>query len=230
MDPVVETPARDKILYGRRKGPKLSARRQALLRDMLPGLTLDLASLGNPEQPERPLWLEIGFGKGEHIAMQAERNPEVTIIGCEPFINGVAALLVTIEEQTLNNISIHPDDARQVLDALPEASLDRAFLLHPDPWPKARHERRRFLSHKNLDKLSRALKVGAELRIQTDHSGYARWAMVQLNDRDDFCWCADGPGDWQRRPDDWPETRYETKARQSGRDRVYLRFERVPQS
>ena len=174
----------------------------------------------------RPLWLEIGFGSGEHLAAQAAANPQVGVIGAEPFLNGVVGALGHVQTQALGNIRLHMGDALDVLDRLPDASLARAFLLHPDPWPKTRHAKRRFVNPGPLGLLAAKLMPGAELRIGTDHPVYCRWTLLQMAQHRDFEWLAATPGDWQVRPDDWPPTRYETKARRLGHEVWYLRFRR----
>lgn len=175
----------------------------------------------------RPLWLEIGFGSGEHLAAQAAAHPDVGLIGCEPFLNGVVGALNHIRDGGLDNVRLYMGDALDVLDRLAPASLERAFLLHPDPWPKARHARRRFVNPGPLDLLASRLKPGAELRIGTDHPVYLRWTLMQMAARRDFTWQADGPADWSARPLDWPATRYEAKARRKGHEVWYLRYRRA---
>jgi len=224
-----------KQFYGRRKGQTLSARQERLLRDVLPRVSFATHSIDpghlNPEDlfnmPPPEVWLEIGFGKGEHLALQAKANPDVGIIGCEPFVNGVAGLVTKIHEQNLQNIRIYPDDARHVLMALQPGSIDRVFLLHPDPWPKARHAKRRFVSGENLDALSRVMKTGAELRIGTDHPTFMAWTMIHMQDRSDFKWTANCAANWRDRPSDWFETRYAQKAKKTEDQCVYLRFVRT---
>ncbi len=175
----------------------------------------------------RPLWLEIGFGGGEHLAAQAAAHPQVGLIGCEPFLNGVVGALNHIRDGDLDNVRLYMGDALDVLDRLLPASLDRAFLLHPDPWPKARHARRRFVNPGPLDLLASRLKPGAELRIGTDHPVYLRWTLMQMAARRDFVWVAASSRDWSERPADWPPTRYEVKARAKGHEVWYLRYHRV---
>ena len=201
---------------------------------MLPQLQIPLQS-GKPLDPwalfdSRParLWLEIGFGAGEHAAWQAEHHPDVGLLAAEIFVNGVASLLRHVAERGLANIRIHPEDVRPLIAALPEACLDRVFLLHPDPWPKARHAERRFVGPANLDALARVMADGAELRIASDHPVYKIWALEQMSKRRDFEWLARCAGDWRARPDDWPETRYERKAKGEGRASLYLRYRRRP--
>ncbi len=178
--------------------------------------------------PHRPsaVWLEIGFGNGEHLAEQARRHPEVGFIGSEVFVNGIAALLRHIERLGLTNVRIFDDDARLLLTSLPEASITRAFLLFPDPWPKARHAKRRFVGPANLAILANLLADSAELRIATDDPGYTRWTLQHLSDRAEFSWLARRPSDWRDPPADWVETRYQRKAVAAGRRPIFLRFER----
>ena len=176
---------------------------------------------------DRPLWLEIGFGAGEHLAGQAEANPDTGLIGCEPFLNGVVGALGQIERLGLANVRLYMGDALEVFERLPDASLDRAFLLHPDPWPKARHAKRRFMNTGPLDVIAAKLKLGGEFRFGTDHPVYCRWAMMQMNRRRDFEWLVERPADWQARPGDWRETRYEAKARRLGHEVWYFRYRRV---
>ena len=193
------------------------------MQELLPRLRLDA---GAP-LPAGPLWLEIGFGGGEHLAWQAARNPDATLIGCEVYRNGIAALLAQIDREGLANIRIWPEDARDLLDRLPDASIDRAFLLFPDPWPKTRHAERRFVAGTNLDALARILKPGAALRVATDDPVYLRWTLELLPVHPAFRWQVAGPADWRQRPTDWPATRYERKALAAGRKPAYLRFSRI---
>jgi tRNA (guanine-N7-)-methyltransferase len=219
--------------HGRRRGRRLPPYRQDLIADLLPRLrvappsaggTLDLASLF--PQPPSQLWLEVGFGSGEHLAEQARRHPEIGFIGCEVFVNGVAALVGQVQRLRLANIRIFDDDARLLLATLPEASIDRAFLLFPDPWPKTRHAKRRFIGPANLATMAHILADAAEFRVATDDAGYVRWALQQLIGHPDFRWKATGPGDWRSPPDDWVETRYQRKAMAARRRPVFLCFQR----
>jgi len=221
--------------YGRRHGHRLRRNRQDLLTTLLPELRVDLPSDGGLLDLDRlfagpvaDFWLEVGFGAGEHLAAQARANPDVGIIGCEPFVNGVASLLARVRDENLTNIRILDDDARLLFDALPDARIGRAFTMFSDPWPKKRHHRRRFLSPETLDSLARILGDGAELRFASDHMGYVSWALRHVTGHRDFLWPARGPGDWRRRPDDGFETRYESKARIRGATCVYLSFLRRP--
>lgn len=221
-------------IFGRRRGKTLRPGRQRLLENLLPRLTVPVDTMPADADPRRlfadameDVWLEIGFGKGEHLACQAEAHPQMGIIGCEPFLDGVGTLLRHVEEQDIRNIRILPDDARLLLERLGPATLGRVFILFPDPWPKARHHKRRFIRDETLDLLARVMKPGAELRIATDHSDYATWILMHMRRRPDFEWQIDRPADCQVRPDDWPATRYEEKALREGRQPVYLRYRRT---
>ena len=174
-----------------------------------------------------PVWLEVGFGGGEHLIHQAEQNPDVGIIGCEPYINGVATLLGKIRKSGATNLSVHPGDARDMMDVLPAASIEKAFLLYPDPWPKSRHHRRRFVTPEHLDPLARCLKAGAIFRVATDIEDYVRQTLEQMIVRDDFEWLAEGVEDWRVAWPDWYSTRYEQKALREGRTPHYLTFRKL---
>ena len=172
----------------------------------------------------REVWLEIGFGGGEHLAALAELHPDVGFIGAEPFINGVAKLLLAIDERKLGNIRIFDDDARLLLERLENAAIGRVFILYPDPWPKRRHEKRRLLNAEFLGELYRIMKPGAELRLASDSADYVAWSLRNLMSHAGFEWMAEGPSDWRCPPLDWTRTRYETKALAGGGRPVYLRF------
>lgn len=217
------------MLHGRRKGRPLSAFQQSLLDDVMPALRVPAGPLDPAElfPGARGLALEVGFGGGEHLAAQAQAHPAIGFIGCEPFDNGVAKLLTRIKADGLANVRVHPDDARDVLARLPDGSVDRVFVLFPDPWPKLRHHKRRFIQVATLDALARVLKAGGELRLATDHMDYAQWALMHLMRDLRFIWAAQRAADWRVRPADWVETRYEQKALKAGRKCVYLRFFRA---
>jgi tRNA (guanine-N7-)-methyltransferase len=231
------TPDRDATIpeqrrfYGRRKGRPLRKGQQSHVDTLLPRLAIALPESGKLDPralfPQaRELWLEIGFGGGEHLAEQARANPQAGIIGCEVFLNGIATLLSQVEAHGLTNVRIHPEDARDLLDAMPERSLDRVFLLFPDPWPKRRHAARRFIQAANLDRLARLMKPGAEFRVASDDPIYIGWALAYLTAHPAFHWTARRPLDWRERPADWPPTRYEAKALREGRKPAYFRFVR----
>jgi tRNA (guanine-N7-)-methyltransferase len=176
----------------------------------------------------RPIWLEIGFGGGEHLADQAERHPAIGFLGCEVFENGIAKLVAEIDRRGLANIRVFADDARLLLDALPAASVDRVFILFPDPWPKQRHKKRRLVSSETLDRLAAIMRGGAELRLATDDPDYLSWMLERVTRHPAFEWLARRPTDWRARPADWPPTRYEEKARDAGRAPYFLRIIRRP--
>ena len=220
-------PATIRRLYGRRQGHKMRVGQAALVEETLDALSVPetgpiegKALFGD----ERPMELEIGFGAGEHLAGQAAMRPETGFIGCEPFLNGVVGALGHIRDGGLTNVRLHMGDALDVVERLPDASLSRVYLLHPDPWRKARHAKRRMVNHGPLDAIAAKLKPGAEFRLGTDDPTYCRWAMMVMDQRRDFEWQAREPADFLVRPDDWPETRYERKARRQGHEVWYFRY------
>jgi tRNA (guanine-N7-)-methyltransferase len=215
--------------YGRRRGRRLRVGKQALFDTLLPELQIAL-----PEGQLNPVslftgkksfWLEVGFGGGEHLAHQAQLHPNVGLIGCETYINGIAGLLAQISEHQSDNIRVYTDDARLLIDKLPNRSLEKIFILYPDPWPKARHHKRRLISTKFLDSLARVMKPGAELRLATDYADYCTWMLERLLSHSDFTWRAKGANDWLNPPADWISTRYEQKALAG--NPTYLSFVRV---
>ena len=221
-------PATIRRLYGRAKGHKLRAGQATLVEEMLPevavpeGLLDAVALFGR----DMPLELEIGFGGGEHLAGQAAARPGTGFVGCEPFLNGVVQALGHVRDGPLPNVRLHMAHALDVVERLPHASLERVYLLHPDPWPKARHAKRRMVNHGPLDAIAAKLKVGGEFRLGTDDPTYCRWAMMVMNQRRDFRWTAGTARDFLERPADWPETRYERKARRHGHEVWYFRYVR----
>ena len=223
---------RRRILYGRRRGRRLRPGQRDLVEKLLPGLEVDpvAADVFDPRACFDPLindvWLEIGFGGGEHLAWQANAHPETGIIGCEPFMNGVVKLLTRVHDDKLGNVRLYRDDARLLVERLPENSLGRAFILFPDPWPKMRHHKRRIVSAEVLAHLARALRDGTELRIATDDPGYLEWILWHLRGHPEFEWQASSPADWRTRPDDWPATRYQEKAVAAGRSCAFLTYRR----
>jgi len=217
-------------LYGRRQGHALRAGQATLVEELLPRVAVPESGALTAERlfgDDRPLQVEIGFGAGEHLAGQAEAAPGTGFIGCEPFLNGVVGALGHIRDCALDNVRIHMGDALEVIERLPDASLTRVYLLHPDPWPKARHAKRRMVNHGPLDLIAAKLKPGHEFRLGTDDPTYCRWAMMIMSQRRDFEWTAHGPQDFLNRPADWPETRYERKARRQGHEVWYYIFRRV---
>lgn len=224
-------------LYGRRLGRPLRKTQSALIETLLPRIAIPEPAEGTRIVPSAlfspapsSVWLEIGFGGGEHLATLAAARPETGFIGCEPFRNGVAKLLGEVARFDLNNVRILEGDGRTLLLALPERSIGRAFVLFPDPWRKARHQRRRIIQKEILDELARVLEDGAELRIATDHIDYLRWILERVTVHPAFEWLVEGPDDWRKRPADWPQTRYEAKAIKAGRVPTFLRLRRLPRS
>jgi tRNA (guanine-N7-)-methyltransferase len=231
-EPNSEVPHRRKH-YGRRKGPKLRGRQAGLLETLLPQLTLVPQPGRDPREyfsvpgEVSEVWLEIGFGAGEHLAWQAAAHPEVGLIGAEPYVAGMAKLLSKIDSSGIANVRLYTEDARDIITSLPDASLARVFILFADPWPKTRHHKRRFIQMEMLDQLARVMKATAELRFATDDAGYLVWALERLCAHRAFAWTARAADDWRVRPEDWPETRYEAKAIRAGRACTYLRFVRA---
>ena len=221
-----------RLIYGRRQGRPLKTGARAAFDADLPRLALPLERLGDPAALFPGLGrlaLEIGFGGGEHLAAQAAAHPDTGFIGAEPFLNGVAKLALAARD--LANLRIHHGDARDVLERLPTASLDAVFLLFPDPWPKARHHKRRFVSQANLGEIARVLKSGGVFRVASDIADYVRWTLIEIArfnraNGDAFLWRARQAADWRLRPADWPATRYEGKALAAGRVPAYLEFAR----
>ena len=220
--------------FGRRKGKQLRAGQGERLERLLPALRipdpsgsplLDPASLF--PAPVRETWLEIGFGGGEHLAHQARSHPAIGFIGVEPFVNGLTKLLAVVDQESLTNIRLWDDDVALLLPTLSPASFARVYLLYPDPWPKRRQRKRRFLSEPNLALLARVMRQGAELRFATDIDDYAGWAIARITRSSDFAWVAARPDDWRQPWPDWPGTRYENKARREARGSAYLTFRRT---
>jgi tRNA (guanine-N7-)-methyltransferase len=225
---------RRRTLHGRRRGKRLRVGQQSLLDTLLPRLALpvpqepgkiDLAAAFGGRLPPDGVWLEIGFGAGEHLVWQAEQNPGVDLIGCEPYLNGVAKCLAHIERAGIGNIRLFTDDARLVMAALPDRSLSRVFVLFPDPWPKARHHKRRFVQRETLSWLAKLMVPGAELRLATDDPSYLPWMIEHAARHPAFEWLAERPADWRQRPADWPATRYERK--QLAGTPTFLRLRRL---
>lgn len=223
-------PTKIRRLYGRSQGRKLRMGQAALVEELLPVISVPEDGPLSADLlfgKDCPLEFEIGFGAGEHLAGQALMRPNHGFIGCEPFLNGVVGALMHVRDEELENVRIHMGDALTVLERLPDQSLDRLYLLHPDPWRKARHAKRRMVNHGPLDMIHAKLKPGAEFRLGTDDPTYCHWSMMVMNQRRDFEWQATAPSDFLIRPDDWPETRYERKARQAGREVWYFRYTRI---
>ena len=216
-------------VYGRRRGRTLRGKASELYEPGLAALRVELSEApdgidpaGLFETPPSAVWLEIGFGGGEHLAAQALAHPEIGFIGCEPFINGVSSLIVLLDAQESRNVRIVSEDARLLLRALPEGSIARAFLLFPDPWPKRRHEGRRFVNQEALDLLAHALADDAEFRVATDHAVLQDWMPARIAEHPDFVLESQAG----ERPEGWAPTRYEAKALRQGRHPIYLTYRR----
>ena len=228
----------DVRFYGRRKGHELKPGRQRLVTEALPFLRLpealptDLRTLF--ARPVRDIWLEIGFGAGEHLVHQARTHLDIGFIGAEPYINGIGALIAAVTAPLngegnaggIETVRIHDDDARTLLPRLPAASIGRLFVLFPDPWHKARHNKRRLISAETLDEFARILAPGAEFRFASDDDGYVRWTLARVTRHTAFVWTAKGPSDWRNRWEDAIATRYEVK-NITGRKPAYLTFRRL---
>ena len=230
MTDALSDPTTIRRLYGRRQGHKLRQGQAALVEDLLPAIAVPEAGPLNAAAlfgDDRPLEVEIGFGAGEHLAMQAAMRPDHGFIGCEPFLNGVVGALGHVEREGLENVRLHMGDALEVLDRVADGSLERVYLLHPDPWPKARHAKRRFMNHGPIATIARKLRPGGEFRFGTDHPVYCRWAMMVMGARPEFAWTAERPADFLIRPDDWPDSRYAAKAKREGREVWYFRYVRL---
>ena len=219
--------------YGRRKAKPLSARKARLMGELLPLLRVDLGKAPPSTLTAlftasvKDVWLEIGFGSGEHLLWQAERHDDIGFIGCEPFINGMGSLLGAIEERGIRTIRVHDGDAREVLAWLPDRSIGRVFLLFPDPWPKRRQQKRRLLAGETISEFARVLVPGGELRFASDSGDYAAQALFLVRKSGAFIWRAERPADWRERAPDWPATRYERKALSEGRKPLYFSFDRA---
>lgn len=219
--------------YGRRKGKTLKAPQAEALTVLLPVLKLDLAAPA--PDPLASLWsrppseirLEIGFGGGEHLLHRAGEAPDIGFIGVEPFINSMAKLLGGLESEGLKNVRLYDDDATRVLDWLPDACLDRIDLLYPDPWPKKKHWKRRFVSKLNLDRFARVLKPGGRFGFASDIDTYVNWTLAHVAAHSEFEWTARKAVDWREPWAGWPGTRYEAKAIREGRTPCYLEFDRL---
>lgn len=219
-------------LYGRSKGKALRAAQAGRIEHQLPALTIDMPRLKDGPatlfpRPVEGVMLEIGFGGGEHLAHMAATNPGLGYLGVEPFLNGVAKLLHAIEENNLDNIRLLRGDAREVLAALPDASLERVYLLYPDPWPKRRQRKRRIVDARFLSEVARVLQPGGELRFATDIDDYAGWTLARIAQQSALHWLAEKADDWRKPWDGWHRTRYEEKAIREGRTPGYFRFRKI---
>ncbi|TVR10225.1 MAG: tRNA (guanosine(46)-N7)-methyltransferase TrmB [Salinarimonadaceae bacterium] len=232
-DAVSDGPAA--AFFGRRKGKRLRAGQEERLRDLLPRLRLPdgdapiaretLASL-YPSPPSGYV-LEIGFGGGEHLAHRAAERPDLGFIGCEPFVNGMVKLLGAVEERGLSNVRLWDEDAGLLLPRLPEGAFERVYLLYPDPWPKRRTRKRRFVSPESLAAIARLLRPGGTFHFASDIDDYVGWTLARAAGEPRLTWTARGPADWREPFPGWPGTRYEAKALREGRAPSYLTFSRI---
>ena len=222
-----------RAFFGRRKGHALKPRQAALFDTVLPRLALDLAKPAPADLralfavPPDHVRLEIGFGGAEHLIAQAQANPRCGFIGSDAFINAIGKALAAIEANALANVRLHFGDASALLDWLPAGGLTRIDLLYPDPWPKRRHWKRRFIQDDNLKRLARILKSGGELRFATDIADYAAYALARIMRSNDFIWTAERADDWRKPWPDFAGTRYEAKAKREGRVPAYFIFRRI---
>jgi len=225
-----DVPAPPRRLYGRSRGKALRAGQERLIAEALPRFSIAPEALAAGQafaRPPREVWLEIGFGAGEHLIDQARANPDVGVIGCEPFLNGVAAALAGLERERLDNVRLRRGDAQALIEAAPDGFFSRVFILYPDPWPKRRHHKRRVVAEAMIEALARVMRSGGELRFVTDVDDYAGWTLQRFLASPHYLWAAKKADDWRRPWPGWRPTRYEAKARKQGRGSVYLTFVRV---
>ncbi len=221
-----------RAFFGRRSGKRLHRGQDRLFKELLPELQIELPETGLDPAALFPsasqVILEIGYGGGEHLARQARENPETGFIGCEVFSGGIAKLVEKIDEEKLGNVRLFTDDALKLLQKLPDASLAGAYLLYPDPWPKTRHHKRRFVSPLTLSELARTLKPAAVFRFATDIEDYADWTLAHVLREPRFRFDPERPGIWHEPYEGWQPTRYEEKARAEGRQTsFYFNFLRL---
>lgn len=219
--------------FGRRRGKRLRPLQHEAMSSLLPQLKIDLEHVA-PEDlaslfdhPVKSVWLEIGFGGGEHLISHVERKPDTGFIGVEPFVNGMAKLTSLLDGRSPGNLRLYDDDATQLLDWLPEACLDGIDLFYPDPWPKKRHWKRRFVNETNLDRFAKVLKPGGVFRFASDIDTYVNWTLLHCRAHGAFAWQAESVENWRWPYENWPGTRYEAKALREGRTPAYLTFVRV---
>ncbi len=233
MTPTERRSRATEAFFGRRKGKPLREQQIERMGHVLPALRLDLSAPAPADLatlfpvPVDCLRLEIGFGGGEHLVHRAVESPSTGFIGVEPFVNSMAKLLAEVEARELRNIRVYDDDATELLDWLPEASLDQIDLLYPDPWPKKKHWKRRFVSQVNLARFHRVLKPGGLFCFASDIETYVNWTLLHCRDHGGFEWTARNAADWKTPYAGWPGTRYEAKAKREGRTSAYLTFRRI---
>jgi tRNA (guanine-N7-)-methyltransferase len=219
--------------FGRRKGHKLRLHQADLIEHLLPRLSLEIGGAGPPDlarvfdTPADDVRLEIGFGGGEHLIAEAQAFPNTGFIGCEPYVNGMAKILTQIEARNIGNVRLFAGDAAELLTWLPSRSLARVDLIHPDPWPKRRHWKRRFVQDATIAAMARVLKSDGEFRFVSDIADYCAWTLTHLARSPDFTWTAEKASDWRLPWPDYTMTRYGLKAEREGRRAAYLRFRKV---
>jgi tRNA (guanine-N7-)-methyltransferase len=225
-----------RAFFGRRKGHKLRSHQADLIAHLLPRLALDITRppltdlTGLFDMPVDNIRLEIGFGGGEHLIAEARAFPNTGFIGCEPYVNGMAKILALIETGKIRNIRLFAGDASELLAFLPAQSLTRIDLIHPDPWPKRRHWKRRFVQDATIAAMARALTHGGEFRFVSDISDYCAWTLAHFRRADDFLWTAECASDWREPWPDYTITRYGRKAEREGRNAAYLLFKKIGES
>lgn len=216
--------------FGRTKGKPLSPAQTELMRRVFPSVdkASDIAQGKNPYANEAgSYWLEIGFGGAEHLLWQAEKNPQVTLLGVEPFLNGVSKAVKGLSDKSLTNVRLHRGDARDVLEVIPPNSLECVFVLFPDPWPKVRHHKRRIINEAFIEEIYRVLKPEGKFRFASDILHYVDWSLTRIKAHGGFDWPAAQQSDWRERPDDWPSTRYLEKALREGRSGHFFEFSKI---
>jgi tRNA (guanine-N7-)-methyltransferase len=231
-----QTPLVQRKLYGRRKGRPLRARHRHLMETLLPHVKVTIAEDQIPfdhgrlfgDQLYEEIWLEIGFGAGEHLITQAQRNPHVGILGCEVFLNGVASLLMQMDIQKIKNIRLYTDDARHLIQYLPPRFIHRVFILFPDPWPKQRHHKRRLISNVFISEMARIISPGGELRLASDDQNYVKHMVNIMNENPNFTATPSFLNAPHTSPEDWVETRYEKRGKRKGHLCSYLSYKRIP--
>jgi len=217
----------DRQFFGRRKFRPIRKERSQALEDVIENFSLPEKVNLREIFGDKKLWLEIGFGAGEHLAEQAARHPEIGFIGCEPFLNGVSSLAMELLERDIKNVRLWLDDALPLLQQFPEQSLDRIFLLFPDPWPKTRHYKRRFIQDHTVELLAKVLKPGGKLCLATDDTPLAEWMLLHAVKSPQLSWDNAAHGDWHTPPADWVETRYQQKAAQQGRQAKFITLTKI---
>lgn len=228
-------PAHKQLVYGRRQTRPLTGLRQSLMETLLPTLQIPFEKMRgdgsiDPQKvfsvPYNKVWFEVGFGDGDHLKSLMVENPQNAFIGAEPFINGIATFLASITDMPYDRLRLHNEDAMMLIRSLKTASLDRVYVLNPDPWPKARHHKRRIITPKNLDDFARVLAPGGQLIMTTDHPELAQWMAIHAANHSCFEWMAKTHADWLNPPEGWHPTKYEKKGQKAGRQQIYLLFHR----